>query len=187
MRTSRRTPVWTRRLRSPLVAAGAAGVLLVLGIAALASVSGKPEPLRDLERAEQAGESVRRSSADLVADLDRISENLEAGFDLRETTGSIHALTEKQVASLDEVARLLRKQISELERTLSQLRGTRSTADSIEGLSAEQSQILARTIDTLKKLRTMARLSSATSADLAVAARYGARLAEDSRRAFATP
>jgi hypothetical protein len=96
-------------------------------------------------------------------------------------------LTEKQVASLDEVGRLLRKQIAELETTLSELRGTRTTAASIAGLSQEQSQILARTIDTLRRLRVMARLSSATSADLAVVARYGARLAEDSSQAFATP
>jgi DNA-binding transcriptional MerR regulator len=179
--------MWTRRLRSPLVAAGAAGVLLVLGFVALGAVPSKPKALRDLERAEHAGERVGRSSADLVADLDRISENLEAGFDLRQSTERIHALTEKQVASLDEVGRLLRKQIAELETTLSELRGTRSTAASIEGLSQEQSQILARTIETLRRLRAMARLSSGTSADLAVVARYGARLAEDSRRAFATP
>lgn len=179
--------MWMRRLRSPLVAALASGLLLVLGFVALASISDKPQALQDLERAERAGERAQRSSAQLVGDLERISENLEAGFPLGDRTDRIHALTTKQAASLDQVARQLADQIDELEGTLVRLRDTRATAASIEGLSAEQARILRETMGALQTLRAMARSSSASSADLARFARYGARLAKDSQRSFSNP
>jgi methyl-accepting chemotaxis protein len=179
--------MWTRRLRSPLVAAVGAGVLLVLGVVALLSRSGEPESLQDLSRAEKAGDRARATSEELAADLQAISENLKAGFDLPEKSSRIHALTEKQAASLDEVARVLRRQIDHLENTLSKLRSTRETAASMEDLSSEQSQLIDRTVATLRQLRALVHDTSATSLDLARFARFGARLAKDSQRSFSTP
>lgn len=173
----------TQRARIILLAC-VAGMLAAGGVASLALRGDAPAALADLERLQAAGDEARITSAEIAANLERIASNLERGAALPEASAEIRELTLRQRASLDELAGLLRDQLETLNRTAAALDDTRSSTDHLAGLSARQVDILSATVAALDRLERLAASASATSADVARAARYGARLAESSARYF---
>lgn len=145
---------------------------------------GGPEPPRDLGRLTDASEVAGDQSAKITANLERIAENLAEGASLPGDTEEIHSLTEKQRDSLKRLAALLEDQLEALAGSTSALEDTQETTNDLAELSKEQVRILRRTVAALEELRDHAARGAAASAKVDTAARYGARLAEDSQKAF---
>lgn len=160
--------------------------VLAIGTAAVIALAQPEEPdaLRDLQRAQEAGERAGSASDQIVANLERIESNLHAGVGLSEKTDQIHDLTERQGKSLENLADLLRDQLNVLRETTESLEGTHTSARGIGRLGAEQLAILNRTLGHLRELRSSAAYATRTSGELARLAIYGARLAEDSQKRF---
>jgi hypothetical protein len=145
------------------------------------------DALRDLERARQAGEQAGNAGDRIVANLDRIEENLQAGAGLSDKSDEIHDLTDRQRKSLESLAGLLREQLATLKATKRSLEETRRSAAGVGKLGARQLAILRRTLAALKDLKVDVAFSTRTSGELSRLAVYGARLAEDSQRSFSGP
>ena len=176
-----------RRWRWVMVMAGAVvAVVATVAIVTGASDEG-PGPLDDLERASEAGESAQGSSRAITENLERIAANLRAGSDLAERSDEIRDLTAKQRESLRQLAEILRSQLDALKRTSEALAGTRSAITGVTRLSRRQERLLDEALAALQSLESFAAEASATSQRFAHRARYGARLAEDSRDAFSGP
>ena len=167
----------------------AAGALVIAagGAFALTALTGSPEPVQDLERASQAGERAQATSAEIVENLETIAENLEAGTNFSEQSEEIHGLTQRQEESLRALADVLRSQLGSLQETQRSLRGTRSAVVGVARLGARQQQLLDRALSALEEIEAFAERASKQSSDFAWRAKYGARLAEDSRDSFSGP
>lgn len=153
-----------------------AGIFLTLG---------GPEPPRDLERLTDAADTAGERSATITANLERIAENLAEGASLPGDTEEIRSLTDKQRDSLKRLAVLLEEQLEALAASTGALEGTQETTSDLARLSKKQVRILRRTVEALEDLRDHAALAARASAKVDTAARYGARLAEASQKAFA--
>ena len=162
----------------------AAVVAVAVGAAVLASVSGTPDQVGDLERASEAGDRAQSESAEITEDLEQIAENLRAGSGLPEQSDEIHELTSRQRRSLKKLAGILRSQLAALRKTSESLSGTRSAVTGIARLGQEQRELLQRALDALHRLEDFAEEASDKSARFAWRAMYGARLAEDSQESF---
>ncbi|MBK5228688.1 MAG: hypothetical protein JJE05_09290 [Actinobacteria bacterium] len=167
----------TKRILIAALAALIAGTGIFLAL-------GGPEPPRDLERLTEASEAAGDRSATITANLERIAENLAEGASLPGDTEEIRSLTDKQRDSLKRLAVLLEEQLEALAASTGALAGTQETTSDLARLSKEQVRILRRTVAALQELRDHAARAAAASAKVDTAARYGARLAEDSQKAF---
>ena len=164
-----------------IVIAATAGLIAGTGIYL---ALGGPEPPRDLERLTDASEVAGERSATITANLERIAENLAEGATLTGDTEEIRSLTEKQRDSLKRLAALLEEQLEALAASTGALEGTQETTSDLARLSKKQARILKRTVEALEELRDHAASAATASANVDTAARYGARLAEDSQKAF---
>jgi hypothetical protein len=173
--------------RKVVVAASAAAMVAVAAVATALVRSSPPEALEDLERADRSGQSAQEQSARIIASLRDIARNLEAGSNVSEQSNEIHALTERQRRSLEDLIAVLRDQLESLGQARQTLEGTGRAASSVARLGARQATLVARGVDALERIEGFARGSTAISARLARRALYGARLAEDSRRRFSEP
>lgn len=163
--------------------------IVIAAAAALIAATGTFFALRgsapgDLERLTDASERAGEESEEITANLERIAANLAQGASLPADTEEIRALTDEQEDSLERLAALLEDQLAALGAGTRALEGTEDTTGDLARLSRAQARILKRTVAALKDLRDYSSNASRASADLARAARYGARLAEDSRKAF---
>ena len=163
-----------------------AAVALGVGVYGLTSLT-SPEPVEDLERASEAGERAQNTSAEIVANLEAITENLEAGAGFAEKSDEIQGLTERQRKSLRDLAAVLRSQLESLEEAQQSLEGARSAVTGVARLGARQQRLLDRALGALGSIEAFAERASDRSADFAWRAIYGARLAEDSRDSFSSP
>ena len=163
--------------------------ILAIATAGLIALTRSEEPaaLRDLERAQEAGESAGSAGENIVANLERIEDNLEAGADLSDKSDEIKDLTTRQRKSLEALVVLLRDQLDTLERTRASLKETRDTAADVRRLEAKQLAVLRTTLDALERLRGNVAFATRTSGELSRLALYGARLAEDSQERFSDP
>ena len=166
-----------------LVLAAAALSLVATGFLVLRDAE-EPDELAQLERAERAGDRAQTQSERIEEALLRIAENLEAGSRLTEQSAQIHDLTERQQASLRDLADLLRDQLAVLERSRSHLEGSRTSTAGLAEVSEAQAALIADAVGSLQQLRGYVASATASSADLAHKAEYGARLAKDSQRRF---
>ncbi len=166
-----------------------AGAVAVLGVALVAVISlgEPPDEVEQLERASEAGERAQSTSAEIVANLERIAANLEAGKNFPEQSSEIQSLTRRQERSLRDLAGILRSQLDSLRETQKSLRGTRSAVTGVARLGAEQQTLLDRAVAALERIEAFAERASKRSSDFAWRALYGARLAEDSRDSFSRP
>jgi methyl-accepting chemotaxis protein len=163
---------------------GALVLALALGGFVVARSIGKPEPIKDLEAAGEAGEDAQAQTRRIIANLEDIADNLEAGQDLTEQSSSIHDLTERQARSLRELIGVLKEQLRALERTRSTLGETEEAAAGVAELGARQKAVIQRSVAALQELQGYIKDATRKSARFAQQARYGARLAEDSRDHF---
>lgn len=138
----------------------------------------------DLERLNDASETAGQESETITANLERIADNLAEGMSLSGDTSEIRELTEEQQASLKRLAALLKEQLAALGASAEALEGAEETTSALAQLSRAQARILRRTVQALQDLRGYAGAAAEASAEVDEAARYGARLAEDSERAF---
>jgi hypothetical protein len=166
---------------------GAVTALLVAGGVVMLVNREPPQALKDLERAKTASERAGEERDRIIANLDRIRENLAEGAGLSEKTAAIDRLTRRQVESLTELESLLRDQLEVLNRTQGALSSTSRAAAAVAKLGEEQVALLKRTIAALTELRGHARTATEISRLFAQRALYGAKLAEDSRKAFERP
>jgi hypothetical protein len=166
-----------------VAALGAIGSAVVISF----SQGEEPEPLQDLQRAQQAGERAGAASRRIVANLERIESNLQQGAGLSDETGTIRDLTSRQSRSLENLVDLLSDQLETLQRTERTLRGTQRSAADVGRLGATQLDVLRRTLAALRQLEGDVRFSTRTSGELSRLALYGARLAEDSQKRFSDP
>ena len=142
------------------------------------------DDLADLERAERSGERAQ-SSGDVIADnLDRLAENLEAGTRLADQSERIGSLTRRQQRSLEDLSSLLEGQLDELRRTAGAIGDTSRSSQRVANLSQAQAAQIRAAVAALRRMKAYAAEATASSADLARRAVYGARLAEDSQRSF---
>lgn len=168
----------------------AAAIVVAVAVAAVIVASSGdegPGALDDLERASRAGEEAQGSSQEIAENLERIAANLRAGSDLPEQSDEIRDLTAKQRRSLRQLAEILRAQLDALRRTSRSVAGTRSEVAGVTRLSRRQEALLDDALSALESLESFAQEASALSQRFAHRARYGARLAEDSRDAFSGP
>jgi hypothetical protein len=154
---------------------------LALSAGAWALAGSQAEDLRRLERAQARAD---RASTDIAAALDAIAANLRLGAGLGARSQKIRALTERQRASLLELGALLRAQRSDLASTRASLAAARRHGAALAELSGQGATLLERTLSALRRLSALARSAALDSAALARTARYGARLAEGSAKAF---
>lgn len=162
----------------------AAAMLAVAAGAAVALVARPPALLGDLDRLERAQQHAQRASAAITRDLGTIAANLRLGAGLSRRSAHIRALTARQRASLQELAVLLRTQKSSLAGARSALGAARRHSKGLAALTRRGRALLARTLVALRDLALQARAAATDSAALERAARYGARLAEDSAEGF---
>ena len=177
----------TRPSRRALLVGAGVAVAACTVVGTFILVAGEPAPLRDLERAEEAGTAAERATRDLSENLDRIASNLAAGAQLSEQGAEIEQLTQRQRRSLVELADLLRGQLPSLRATTAELRATRQSSAQVAELGARQTELVERAVTALKQVRALARSAGTTSAELARQSVDGARLAEDAQRAFSEP
>jgi hypothetical protein len=172
------------RRRWWLVALG----LVVAAGAALAVESltddDRPAALRQLERAQEAGEGTQEQSQRVLENLESIIENLEQGADLPQQSDEIHDLTVKQQESLEDLADVLCAQLEALKRTKAALQGARRSVGGVTRLGERQEDLVQDAVVALRRLTGFARTASGMSLTFARNAVYGARLAEDSEKAF---
>lgn len=140
--------------------------------------------LKDVERATEAGEEAQPRSEKLESSLEDIADNLRAASGLSNKSDRIEELTAAQRRSLISLIDLLESQLETLERSSELVGETESETESLAELSEEQTTRLEEAVEVLERLRDFARRAGAKSADLARSARYSARLAEDSQKAF---
>jgi hypothetical protein len=173
---------WSPRLtRRGWLALGA--VMLV--IAALFLLVRRSEPaLEDIQRATERGEVAASRSERIEKSLEEIARNLRSGSELTERSDEIEELTTEQRRSLETLVDLLQAQLDTIERGSEFVEETEESTETLLRLSGEQAEKLEESVFVLRDLRDFARLAGARSADLARSALYGARLAEDSQRAF---
>jgi hypothetical protein len=162
----------------------AAGIAITIAATLAFNQEDQPTAVSDLQRAQEAGARAGSAGERIVANLERIEENLQAGAGISEKSDEIHDLTTRQRRSLENLVGLLREQLDTLEKTKRSLERTRDTAASVGRLGAKQLAILRRTLGSLERLRGNVVFATRTSGELARLAVYGARLAEDSQRRF---
>jgi hypothetical protein len=172
----RRTPRPLLALIALVVVAAIAGPLLSDG----ASFEG----LEDLERAQESGEVAADRSDRIRKSLEEIAENLEEGAGLSSSGDRIEELTTEQRRSLRELVSVLETQLGVLDRSSGLVSETTESTESLADISEAQAETLQDTIVVLRDIEDLAAEASASSADFARQAIYGARLAEDSEEAF---
>jgi len=166
------------------VAAGVALVALLAGGGVLAARSGPPQVVEDLEDVERAGSAAQRQTERIIANLDAIAANLEAGAGMSTYSERIHRLTNLQRGSLEDLIGVLRQQLVTLDRTRHTLITTSDAARGVADTGRDQAASVRRSVALLRELRALVRRTHGTSSELAQKARYAARLAEDSQRRF---
>jgi hypothetical protein len=159
-------------------------VALTLLVLAFSLRTWRPREVADLERAKQAGADVQAQSEKLARSLDRVAENIAEAEGLGEQSDLIESLTMKQRDSLVRVNRLLIRQTGSLAATLNLIDDLGLTAEALRAESAEQADLVAATVETLRSLRGVAGRARSSAQRLAERTRYAALLAEDSARAF---
>jgi hypothetical protein len=172
------TRAWRIAAVALVVAAATSGLWLL--------ASNEPEPLRDIRRAQAAGDSAADRAEEVLANLEALTSNLERGEGLGTKTAEIRELTKKQRASLQTLADVLRGQITAIRRSVAGIEGTERSTAAVAELSARQAAAIRRSVVALERLRAAARRSGAASADFALRAAYAAKLAEDSSEAFSS-
>ena len=163
---------------------GIALLALLAGGAVVAARSGPPQVAEDLEDVDEAGSAAQRQTERIIANLDAIAANLEAGAGMSTYSKRIHRLTNLQRGSLEELIGVLRTQLVTLDRTRSTLLDTSRAAEGVADAGRDQAAAVSRSVALLRELRALVSQTHATSAGLAQKARYAARLAEDSQRRF---
>jgi hypothetical protein len=164
----------------PVVAVALIGAAAAIGLTQV----DESEPVRDLERVQEAGGRAGSAGSRIVANLERIERNLREGAGLSKKGDEIHALTTRQRKSLEELVVLLRGQLDTLRQTKRSLEGARRSAEDLRRLGRRQLDILQRTVGAVRALRADAEFATRTSGEVSRLALYGARLAEDSQRRF---
>ncbi|MDQ3956051.1 MAG: hypothetical protein M3285_10950 [Actinomycetota bacterium] len=162
---------------------GGAG-LVVVAIAVVSLVRGDGDTLDDLARAQRESAEASTSADRIRRSLKEIAGNLESASGLSSQSSKIEELTGAQRRSLRDLVALLRGQLGTLERSATVVESTTSSTASLTRLSRAQSEELRSAVAVLRRLRTVAADASGDSGVLAQAARYSARLARDSRKAF---
>jgi hypothetical protein len=177
------------RKRIPRKALVVGSIAVAVGVVAviIARSSSPPRALGDLERAGRAGRSAQQQTARIIASLEDIARNLQAGSKVSKQSNEIHTLTERQRRSLEDLIVILRDQLDALGETRQTLEGTGRATFGVARIGARQAALIARSVDALEELKGYARGSTAISARFARQALYGARLAEDSRKRFSEP
>lgn len=174
-----------RYLRDRRVVALAVAALVGVGVAAgMRLASSGEDDLGRLERAQEAGERARDASDRIADNLDRLARNLRAGRGLASKSEEIGDLTARQRRSLLDLTRLLEGQLAALRRTAGEVEGTSDVSARIARLSGSQAAEVRRSVAALRRLRSYAAAAASDSGALSRQARYGARLAEDSRESF---
>lgn len=160
----------------------------LLAIVAAALIAGNlhPRDLADLDRAKRAGEAIQERGDRLRHNLERVTRNIAKGEGLGSKTARISRLTLKQRSSLLRVNEIVAEQYRSLVSAVGSIRRAGTITDSITAETARQSQRLRRTVGLLRRLRHHAITARRVSVALANEALYGARLAEDSARAFSS-
>jgi flagellar basal body-associated protein FliL len=170
--------------RKVLIAVVIVAGLASAGTAAFVLANRESQELAQLERAEEERTALDRASDALTANLEQITENLEQGEGLASTTAEIRELTKAQQASLEKLAGYLRAQLRIVRRTIETLERSTAPAARLAELSDRQADVVERAVAALRDLERFVVSASNLSAELSTQARYGARLAEDSRKAF---
>ena len=170
-----------------MAVAAAAAVLGGGATAALVLRSDRPAALDQLDRAARAGDEAQEATNRLTDNLDRIAANLKAGAGLSSQSDEIEDLTRDQRRSLTKLAALLRSQLASLRQTERSLRGTSKSSAGVAALGERQTRVIARALAALRRVKGYARTAGAASGRIARLAVYGARLAEDSQKAFSGP
>jgi hypothetical protein len=182
---------WLRRFLSTGRARWVALSTALLAVLATALIGGggssAPDHLDELDRASEAGSQAQAHSERITENLERIAENLEEGARLGETSAEIHDLTEKQRASLSNLAELLRGQLASIRRSGRFLARSQESARGVERIGEIESRRIEETLASLRTLERATRGAVMRSANLARQAIYGARLAEDSADSFERP
>jgi hypothetical protein len=159
-----------------------AGLLVVFAVYSL--VRGEGDTFNDLERAQRKSEQASTSADRIRTSLKEIAENLESASGLSSQSSKIEELTGAQRRSLRNLVGLLEGQLDTIERSANVVEGATSSTASLTRLSRTQSERLRSSVAVLRRLRTFAADASGDSGVLAQTARYSARLARDSRKAF---
>jgi hypothetical protein len=173
-----------RRPSKRTVLISACLIALVAGGSLLLRSAEPPESLKKLEAASRAGADAQAETRRIIANLEDIASNLEAGENLTEQSSSIHDLTERQARSLRDLIVVLKDQLRALERTRATLGQTEEAATGVAELGARQKAVIQRSVAALRTLQGYIEDATRKSARFAQAARYGARLAEDTREHF---
>jgi hypothetical protein len=161
---------------------------LALAVVAAVLVAGNlhPQELEDLDRAKRAGEAIQDRGDRLRRNLERVTRNIGEGEGLGSTTARISRLTLKQRSSLLRVTEIVAEQYGSLLSAVGSIERAATITDSITAETTRQSERLRRTVGLLRRLRHHAITARRVSVGLANEALYGARLAEDSARAFSS-
>ncbi len=160
-----------------------AGALVVAGVGAAALLRGDDD-LEKLAEAQRQSEKASSSSAQIRKSLQDIAENLDRAAGLSGASGRIEELTAAQRRSLRDLVDLLQGQLDTIERSSALVKQSTSSTAALARLSRAQSEELESAVDVLRRLRAFAAEAGGDSARLSQMARYGARLARDSRKAF---
>jgi methyl-accepting chemotaxis protein len=173
-----------RRIPKPLLALIALVVAAAIAGPLLLSDESPFEELEDLERAQESSEEAADRSDRIRKSLEEIANNLKAGAGLSSSGDRIEELTSEQRRSLLELVDVLETQLGVLDRSSKLVDETTGSTETLADISETQAENLEDTIDVLRNIEDLAAEASGSSADLARQARYGARLAEDSKDAF---
>ena len=168
--------VRTAGIAASAVAAAGAVVAVVLVI--------PHHPAQKLQQAQRSGSRASANQEQIVQRLQQIAGHLEQGTTISHGTARIRRLTAAQRRSLQSLVGLLRQELAALRQSAGGVARTRSSAARLARLSTQQVRQLRLAIRSLQRIRAVAADSSATSAEVARLAVYGARLAEDTSRSF---
>lgn len=161
--------------------------LLSGGVALLVAGPRTPQPVQQLRRAEEASGKAQQRSERIARALEELASNLELGAGLEAQSDEINELTARQRRSLQDLVEVLENQLTTLERSGRVLEGTEETTEGIARLSGRQADAIRRAVAALGRIEDAAADAGRFSALVAARARYAARLAEDSQKAFETP
>jgi hypothetical protein len=173
-----------KQMPKPLLALIA--LVVVAAILGPLFLGGDPsfESLEKLEEAQKSGEEASTSSDKIRRSLEEIADNLEKGAGIANRGDRIGELTAEQQKSLRELVSVLETQLEVLDRSSELVGATTESTKSLAEISEAQATNLKDAIGVLRNIEDLAAKATGSAADLTRQAKYGARLAEDSKDAF---
>ncbi|MFP5298873.1 MAG: hypothetical protein ACLGHL_07810, partial [Actinomycetota bacterium] len=123
----------------------AAAILSLLALSVISLIRLEPpRAVEQLAEAQRAASRAEEGSRAIAENLEAIAENLGRGSELRARSDQIHDLTTRQRRSLENLVKVLERQLSVLKATDEALTRTQRSAGEVAELSDRQAALVAR-------------------------------------------